>query len=84
MARFHASHGTTALVATTVPAPVEDLCASLAAIARCRAPTLLGAHLEGPFLNRERPGALDPAMFLDPRASRSIACLPPALGLCAS
>ena len=66
VARFHASHGTTGLVATTVPATVEDLCASLAAIARCQAPTLLGAHLEGPFLNRERPGALDPAVFLDP------------------
>jgi N-acetylglucosamine-6-phosphate deacetylase len=53
-------------VATTVPAPVDDLCASLQAIARCRAPSLLGAHLEGPFLNRQRPGALDPALFLDP------------------
>ncbi len=66
VARFHAEHGTTGLVATTVPASVDDLRASLTAIARCIAPTLLGAHLEGPFLNRERPGALDPAHFLDP------------------
>jgi N-acetylglucosamine-6-phosphate deacetylase len=66
VAAFHAAHGTTGLVATTVPAPVDDLCASLQAIARCRAPSLLGAHLEGPFLNRQRPGALDPALFLDP------------------
>jgi N-acetylglucosamine-6-phosphate deacetylase len=66
VARFHAEHGTTGLVATTVPAPVDDLRASLSAIARCRAPTLLGAHLEGPFLSRERPGALDPELFIDP------------------
>jgi N-acetylglucosamine-6-phosphate deacetylase len=66
VARFHAEHGTTGLVATTVPARVDDLRAALAAIDRCRAPTLLGAHLEGPFLNRKRPGALDPERFLDP------------------
>ena len=66
VARFHARHGTTGLLATTVAAPVEELCAALTAIARCTAPTLLGAHLEGPFLSRERPGAMDPNLFLDP------------------
>jgi N-acetylglucosamine-6-phosphate deacetylase len=66
VARFHARHGTTGLVATTVAAPVEDLCAALAAIAHCTAPNLLGAHLEGPFLSRERPGAMDSSAFLDP------------------
>lgn len=66
VAGFHAAHGTTALVATTVSAPIEDLLAALAAIARCTAPNLLGAHLEGPFLNPERPGAMDPLQFLAP------------------
>jgi len=66
VARFHARHGTTGLLATTVAAPVEDLCPALAAIAQCPAPNLLGAHLEGPFLSRERPGAMDPGLFLDP------------------
>lgn len=66
VARFHARHGTTGLVATTVSRPVTELCASLAAIAECAAPTLLGAHLEGPFLSRARPGAMDPSLFLDP------------------
>ena len=66
VADFHARHGTTGLLATTVAAPVEDLCDALAAIARCQAPNLLGAHLEGPFLSREWPGAMDPSRLLDP------------------
>ena len=66
VARFHARHGTTGLVATTVAAPMDDLVAALAAIARCTASNLLGAHVEGPFLSRERPGAMDPNLFLDP------------------
>jgi N-acetylglucosamine-6-phosphate deacetylase len=70
IARFHARHGTTGLVATTVAAPVDELCTALAAIARCTAPTLLGAHLEGPFLNREQPGAMDPSVFLHPDAGQ--------------
>ncbi len=66
VAGFHARHGTTGLVATTVAAPVEQLVGALEAIARCSAPTLLGAHLEGPFLSPERPGAMDPGLFLAP------------------
>jgi N-acetylglucosamine-6-phosphate deacetylase len=66
VARFHACHGTTGLVATVVAASVQDLCTALAAIAQCPAPNLLGAHLEGPFLSREQPGAMDPRTFLDP------------------
>jgi len=70
VARFHAHHGTTGLVATTAPAPVEDLISALTAIGRCTAPNLLGAHLEGPFLNRAQPGALDPSAFIDPDVGR--------------
>ena len=66
VARFHARHGTTGLVATTVAAPMEELESALDAIARCNAPTLLGAHLEGPFLSPRRPGAMAPEQFLEP------------------
>ncbi len=70
MARFHATHGTTALLATTVAASIEELEAGLAAIAACTSRSggaaVLGAHLEGPFISRRRPGAMDPAVFIEP------------------
>jgi N-acetylglucosamine-6-phosphate deacetylase len=69
VARFHAAHGTTALLATTVAAPVQELEAALRAIADCTEPrgaAVLGAHLEGPFLSPARPGAMDPAAFAAP------------------
>jgi N-acetylglucosamine-6-phosphate deacetylase len=70
VARFHAAHGTTALLATTVAAPLDELCAALETIARSTGARdgaeVLGAHLEGPFLSPVRPGAMDPTTFLEP------------------
>jgi N-acetylglucosamine-6-phosphate deacetylase len=76
VSRFHAGHGTTALLATTVAAPVAELEAALKAIACCCAgrpegaavlgAAVLGAHLEGPFLSPRRPGAMDPGAFASP------------------
>ena len=66
VAAFHASHGTTSLLATTVSAGIDELESSLRAI---RVAGVLGAHVEGPFLNPRRPGAMDPASFLEPSAS---------------
>lgn len=66
MAGFHARHGTTALLATTVTAPVSDLRRAFDGIARAMAEPLhagariLGAHLEGPFINPDALGAQPP------------------------
>ena len=75
VARFHAQHGTTALLATTVAAPIAELTQALGAIATCvgsdtwPAASVVGAHLEGPFLSPARPGAMDPVMFMAPDRS---------------
>ena len=63
IARAHARHGTTALLATTMTAPRSEIEAALRAMAPACAQrpaggaAVLGAHLEGPYLNPGRLGA---------------------------
>ena len=72
VAAFHASHGTTAMLATTVTDTPERLAASVAGIARAARTTapsgarILGSHLEGPFLAPGRAGAQNPAHLRAP------------------
>lgn len=56
---FHASGGTTSLLLTTATAPLDDITRVLQAVGEARAaiPQIAGAHVEGPFISRERPGA---------------------------
>lgn len=61
--RIHAEHGTTALLATTITAPPEDLTRAFEGIhgAMTRpvatGARVLGAHLEGPYINPDKLGA---------------------------
>lgn len=62
MARYYAQHGTTAFLAATWTDSAERIHAALNAIGETMGPqpdgaTLLGAYLEGPYLNPERCGA---------------------------
>jgi N-acetylglucosamine-6-phosphate deacetylase len=68
MARFYARHGVTAWLPTTMTASARDLERALEAVAEVIGPvergaTVLGAHLEGPYLSKARRGAQDPAQI---------------------
>jgi len=67
MARFYARHGVTAFLATTMSAPAADILAALWNIAEVMrlgtgGAALLGAHVEGPYLDVERRGCQDAAL----------------------
>jgi N-acetylglucosamine-6-phosphate deacetylase len=80
VARLHGSSGVDAIVAAVYPAPPDTMRCSMAAIQAAmeyqrrdassadeeKTATILGIHLEGPFLNPDMAGALDKNSFLDP------------------
>ncbi|SHM52315.1 N-acetylglucosamine-6-phosphate deacetylase [Cryptosporangium aurantiacum] len=67
---FHASRGTTRTLISLVTAPVDALAEQLRWVADAVAAgsTVVGAHLEGPFLASARCGAQNPAHLIDPDA----------------
>ena len=74
-AYFHLAHGTTAIVPTTLTCPDEDLYQVFEAFRQVKqshpAFTLLGLHLEGPFLNPVKCGGQDPAFLSLPDVKRA-------------
>jgi N-acetylglucosamine-6-phosphate deacetylase len=86
--RLHARHGTTAMLASTVSRPAEEL---LAAVARLAEDTtqqpdepmarLVGIHLEGPFLSPVRRGAHQESALRPPDPAELDALLEAGQGL---
>ena len=66
---YHAGGGTTSLLLTTVTAPLDDIVRVVRQIeaARGTIPQLRGAHVEGPFISREKAGAQRAEFILDPK-----------------
>lgn len=63
--KFHASQGTTTMLATTMTAAKEDIDRVLSEVNSYRSATmpyaqLAGVHLEGPFISPKWPGAQNP------------------------
>jgi N-acetylglucosamine-6-phosphate deacetylase len=68
IARAHRQFGTTALLPTFITDTPEKTRAALAAaaIASEQNPSVLGIHLEGPFLSPQKPGVHDPRLIRPP------------------
>jgi N-acetylglucosamine-6-phosphate deacetylase len=84
MLRFHAAQGTVAMAPTTANAGANVIRAALADIAAVQArpepgePIVLGAHLEGPFINPQKLGAMAPvALAGDPALAEEWAAVCP-------
>jgi len=72
IARFHARHGTTSLLATTVSDSPRNLLTTVAAAGELVGRTIAGGatvrgiHLEGPWIARAKLGAHDPSSLRPP------------------
>ncbi len=67
----HGERGTGAILPTVYPGPVDMMRENMSAIRRAmefqrQGARIIGIHLEGPFLNRERAGSLDRNYFAEP------------------
>lgn len=65
IAAIHATHGTTAFLATTLTAPADDFLPALQSLrvvseSKVSGARILGVHLEGPYINEKNLGAQPP------------------------
>jgi N-acetylglucosamine-6-phosphate deacetylase len=68
IATAHRKFGTTSLLPTLISDSADKMaeaCAAVESIVGVE-PSILGIHLEGPFLSREKPGVHDPRVLRDP------------------
>ncbi|WP_256761158.1 N-acetylglucosamine-6-phosphate deacetylase [Cohnella sp. WQ 127256] len=70
--KFHASNGTTSLLATTLTASREDLTAVIERVRSFMSTSMpytqiVGVHLEGPFVNVKWKGAQNPDFIIPPQ-----------------
>jgi N-acetylglucosamine-6-phosphate deacetylase len=67
----HRAHGTTRSVLSLITAPMDELTARVAMVAELSAldPTILGSHLEGPFLDPDHKGAHTESLLRAPDAA---------------
>lgn len=70
-ARIHASHGTTAMIPTTLTCTDEELLRTFSVFKQAKSHNsqgarLLGLHLEGPYFSPAQSGAQDPAYLKKP------------------
>lgn len=71
IADIHGERGTSALLPTIYPSDIDTMRQNMDAVRRAMAnqrsgAKILGIHIEGPFLNPLRAGALDAKSFLEP------------------
>lgn len=70
--KFHALHGTTSILATTLTASREELTGVLERVSKYMSGVMpysqvLGVHFEGPFINEHWKGAQNPAYIVSPQ-----------------
>ncbi len=65
---YHLGGGTTSLLLTTVTAPIGQIVDAVTKIEAARRlfPQLRGAHVEGPFISRQKCGAQQAAFIVEP------------------